>query len=224
MKATTMRTAPRKAAGMAIENVTAGAAVFPIESNGSLFIPFGDYWHRNGNQAFSQTEAAAMVSAFRNSRGQAGRSAASVPVHIGTAGVPGSNEQDRSAYGWASGMAVEKDGLRIAMRWGTEGRRMLANSHFRFFAPVWEVVKRGKALIPATLVSVGLTNDTMLALQHAGNATAAAHEGDGGKRRDARSAAVTAELQTMKKGLPETQRRTIAWNRAAAKQPDLFSH
>ncbi len=146
---------------LSFANGSGGEAVFSIEQPDSMFIPYGEYPHRQGLQLFDKVAADGMVTAHNSVIGKVKRLVGmSYPVYVGHPDLPGSKDSDKRAYGWVEGMTAENDGLRLAVKWSEEGRKMVENAHYKFYSPFWYLAKaaNGKGYRPKSLISVGLTN------------------------------------------------------------------
>ena len=141
-----------------------GGAVFELSQPDSMFIPYGSFRHKLGQQIFDRKAAEDMIAANNGMLAKLGRALGGkneVPVYVGHPDIPGSKDTDKRAYGWAdaSGMIAENEGLRIPVRWSDAGNELVANAHFRFYSPAWWLGKTTRGLVPTGIKSIGLTND-----------------------------------------------------------------
>lgn len=141
-----------------------GGAVFELSQPDSMFIPYGSFRHKLGQQIFDRKAAEDMIAANNGMLAKLGRALGGkneVPVYVGHPDIPGTKDTDKRAYGWAdaSGMIAENEGLRIPVRWSDAGTELVANAHFRFYSPAWWLAKTPRGMVPTGLKSIGLTND-----------------------------------------------------------------
>lgn len=143
-----------------IGNGAGGGATFAILQPDGLFIPYGEYPHKQGLQKFEKADAEAMAANHRSLLGKITRLATGgYPVYIGHPDIPGSKDTDKRAYGWVEDIIAENDGMRLPVKWSDPGSELVANAHFKFYSPAWWLKKSGKFMRPTGLKSVGLTND-----------------------------------------------------------------
>ena len=141
-----------------------GGAVFELSQPDSMFIPYGSFRHKLGQQVFDKKAAEDMIAANNGLLAKLGRALGGrneVPVYVGHPDIPGTKDTDKRAYGWAdtSAMIAGNDGLRIPVRWSEAGQDLVANAHFRFYSPAWWLGKTSRGLVPTGIKSIGLTND-----------------------------------------------------------------
>ncbi len=143
---------------------------FELMQDGSMFVPYGDFAHREGMQRFDREAAERMGEDLRGIFSQIRRVvrdgiARRAPIYIGHPDVPGRGAEfpDKRAYGWVTAVAAENDGMRLSIKWTSEGDRLVRDGHFAFYSPYWEADEvgagRSRVLRPMKLISVGLTNN-----------------------------------------------------------------
>lgn len=143
---------------------------FELMQDGSMFVPYGEFAHRKGMQRFDRSAAERMGEDLRGIFSQIRRVvrdgiARRAPIYIGHPDVPGRGAEfpDKRAYGWVTSVAAENDGMRLSIKWTSEGDRLVRDGHFAFYSPYWEADEvgagRSRVLRPSKLISVGLTNN-----------------------------------------------------------------
>ena len=145
----------RAAALAAAANDFAIPSPFIVAQKNSLVIPFGKHPHPQGIQLFDRASAEQLRANF-----------APAPIykgHVDVVGHPSFNPSS-PAVGWVDGIAIENDGIRLAVRWGAEGRRAIENAEFRFYSPFWDCQKVPGGIRPVKLRSVALTNSPRIAV------------------------------------------------------------
>lgn len=140
-----------------------------------LVVPFGDHklLRKEGGrivtyvQRLDQATGEKMVAHFNSLRSRLARRFGGLPIYIGHPDAQGMEAEypDTKAYGWIEGMSVGETGLVLKPKWSAAGSELLANAHYKYFSPAFNVLKdevteeRGvKIARPYGLQSVGLTN------------------------------------------------------------------
>jgi phage I-like protein len=189
--------------------------VLPIAADGTLFIPFGSYAEPNGLHVFN-IEAAKQLAAAAHRK--------TYPVNIGYPLLTGSGDTDGAAYGWIQGVRITTTGVALPVKWGGEGRRMIANDAFRYFAPLWQAERSGKTFRPLALMACGLTNIIHESIAAAGNSDDPAGLQARRQARRQHVAEVGNELRSKLPHLSQTELAQRAWSRCRQRFPNLFSH
>lgn len=150
------------AALIGVANASAGEAVFALQQDGRLFVPYGNFPHPRGLQLFNQEAAAIMARVFNSLPAKISRffTGAGAPVYLGHPDVPGRPDSNPAApaVGWIKGIAAENDGAYFDVDWNEDGQRAVTNKHFRFYSPNWNCRAVKGGIQPVQLLSIGLTN------------------------------------------------------------------
>ena len=177
-------------------NALGGEAVFDVQQDGKLFVPFGEYPHAKGLQKFDRASGEKMVAAFNSIASKVSRwlTKAGAPIYKGHPDVPGRPDSNPAApaVGWVTKIAVENDGVSFDVKWGDEGKKAVENCEFRFYSPHWNCQRVAGGIQPVELLSIGLTNNPRINVPAIANDTAA----------NDMTAKVIGELRTLF-GLPE---------------------
>lgn len=164
-KRTHLILAANESTGVLVANGHDGGAVFAVTQEDSMFIPYGEFRHKVGMQVFDRQAAEDMIAANQKPLAKLARvfgaAGAEIPIYVGHPDIPGTKDNDKRAFGWAStsSMVAENEGLRIPVRWSDAGSALVSNGHFRFYSPVWWLAKTRRGMVPTGLKSIGLTND-----------------------------------------------------------------
>lgn len=146
----------------AMANSLVGDAGFEVVDGGHLFVPYGNYPHKQGEQRFDRAAADQLVANFKKPWARFKRLAnVGTPVYVGHPDVPGQGHlyPDSRAYAWIESLQAEANGLRIVPKWSKPGAEMIANAHYRYHSVYWDAVPDGRGgWKPVYLLSVGLTN------------------------------------------------------------------
>lgn len=146
-----------------VENSTSGEAIFAVQQNGRLFVPYGNYAHAQGLQLFNKESATLMAGVFNSLGSKLGRlfSRPGVPVYRGHPDVPNRPDSNPSApaIGWIEGITPENDGAYFEVKWNEDGQKAVSSAQFRFYSPHWGCRKVKGGIQPVQLLSVGLTNN-----------------------------------------------------------------
>lgn len=141
------------------------ANAFAVQDDGWVQLaPMGEHRHGQYTQRVTSKTVRRVIASFKADAKAAGSSFAGMPFYIGHPDVPHlANEYpDKKAYGWVMDLAEREDGLYGQVKWSEAGRTLIANAHYKFLSPYWELeAKRegNKTMAdPVSLISVGLTN------------------------------------------------------------------
>lgn len=146
-----------------VENSTSGEAIFAVQQDGKLFVPYGQYPHAKGLQYFNKEAADLMAGVFNSMGSKIGRlfNRAGVPVYRGHPDVPGRADSNPAApaVGWIEGITAENDGAYFDVKWNEDGQKAVSSAQFRFYSPHWDCRKVKGGIQPVRLKSMGLTNN-----------------------------------------------------------------
>ncbi|MDR2576958.1 MAG: phage protease [Puniceicoccales bacterium] len=134
-----------------------------VAQNWFKLVNYGEYAHRLGMQVVTKDSAREMTKSFHSLMQRFARKFRGVPVYIGHpddahfCGQTGHG--DMRAYGWVQDLDAKDDGLWVKVKWSSAGEELLANEHFKFLSPRWEMQSLGNGrFAPKNLISIGLTN------------------------------------------------------------------
>lgn len=145
--------------------------------------PIGLFPHARGLQNVDKTALESLVKNFKSFFARLGRRFAGLPFYVGHPDVPGyeATYNDRKAYGWIMDLEAREDGLYGRPKWSAAGRDLIANGHYKFLSPTWNVERIGTngerpVYRPTSLISVGLTNQPNLPVLPLANCDTPDHE------------------------------------------------
>jgi hypothetical protein len=126
-------------------------------------VGYGEHPHCLGMQVVSRESALLMAKNFHSLVQRLARRFRGVPVYIGHPDDANFRGQvghgDTRAYGWVKGLDARGDGLWTYIKWSRAGQELIADAHFKFLSPRWEMHPIGEGrFVPKLLVSIGLTN------------------------------------------------------------------
>lgn len=155
--------AANEADAIAVANALGGEAVFQLQQDGRLFVPYGEYPHPKGRQLFNRESAEIMVGVFNSLGSKIARffTSAGAPVYVGHPDVPGRADSNPAApaFGWIKAITAANDGGYFDVEWNEDGDRAVRNKHFRFYSPHWNCRSVKGGIQPVQLLSIGLTNN-----------------------------------------------------------------
>lgn len=126
---------------------------------------YGEHRHERGLQRFHIQQARQLANDFHSLRSRLARKFLGCPIYIGHPDDPAwqarPGHNDTRAYAWIIDMEAREDGLYVLPRWSNAGHALLANTHYRFLSPRWQMryLDRARRILePVRLLSIGLTN------------------------------------------------------------------
>lgn len=150
-------------ANISLENAMLGeGGAFNVQQPDTMFVPFGDYPHKKGTQRFNAEAARELANNFNSVPARLKRWLSDgAPTYIGHPDVPELRHlyNDSKAYGWITSVTIKDTGAEFGVKWSDEGRKLVANAHYKYYSPYWEATPAGGNLYrPVQLISFGLTN------------------------------------------------------------------
>jgi phage I-like protein len=127
-------------------------------------VAYGEYAHRFGMQVVTKESATKMAKSFHSLTNRFARKFKGVPVYIGHPDDVHFRGQighsDTRAYGWVQDVDARDDGFWVKIKWSRAGEELIANEHFKFLSPRWEMQEFASGRFsPKNLLSIGLTNN-----------------------------------------------------------------
>lgn len=140
---------------------------FTVAQKDTLRIPHGDFPHGSRRiQRFDAESSRRLASTFASAK--TANADFAIPLYEGHPDVPAlaADYPDKKAYAWVQNVVADQSGLALQVKWSDAGEKLLANGHYRFISPYWNVepIPSPKPnasfdwVRPVELVSVGLTN------------------------------------------------------------------
>lgn len=135
------------------------------------FAPIGEFDHSAGLQRVDAKAVTAMANEFNSVAGRLKTTFVGRPIYAGHPDLAPQMYPDKKAYGWITALQARVsnppaagDGLYAKAKWSDEGKTMLANGHYKFHSPYWDVDLIGRekgrnVYRPKTVFSAGLTNE-----------------------------------------------------------------
>lgn len=123
---------------------------------------YGVYSNKLGRQKVSKAIAESLVAAFEKEKAAAINEQGAfegLPVFVGHPDVEPKKYADHRRYGSILGMEAREKALFVRVAWNDLGTHNKAQKHFVYPSVAWEIEPhKDGTVIPARLVSVGLTN------------------------------------------------------------------